>query len=194
MKGFSLVELLVVLLIMVATTTLTMTGMGRLVRASQLGMAGGTVMDQFNLARQHALASNRMVEVRIYTDGSAVGGAPCGIQIFSVSNQGSSEVFEALAPPRRLPKHVAIVDDTAVSTLMGVLSSQPVTPTPGMPYNEYYSFRFLPNGSTSLDDAQPYWFVTLAESGRSDGDNGTPSNFVAAQINVRTGQTRLWRP
>jgi len=64
-RGFSLLELLVVMLIIGIVATFLVPAASTILRGSQLNQASQIVFDQFNLARQYALSSNHPVEVRL---------------------------------------------------------------------------------------------------------------------------------
>jgi len=64
-RGFSLLELLVVILIIGIVAKFIVPAASTIMRGTALNQAAQLVFDQFNLARQYALSSNHPVEVRL---------------------------------------------------------------------------------------------------------------------------------
>src|SRR4051812_40788921 len=64
--GFTLIELLVVLSIIVVVITLLIPSFTSILRASRITNATALILDEMNLARQTAIARNRVVELRFY--------------------------------------------------------------------------------------------------------------------------------
>ena len=66
-RAFSLIELLVVMVIIGIIAMVTLPAFNNLGKAQALTSAGSSLLDQLALARQTAVAQNRVVEVRFYT-------------------------------------------------------------------------------------------------------------------------------
>ena len=65
-RAFSLVELLFVMVIIAIVTALTLPAFNSMGKAQALSSAGTSLLDTFALARQVAVAQNRVVELRFY--------------------------------------------------------------------------------------------------------------------------------
>ncbi|SDU02976.1 Verru_Chthon cassette protein D [Verrucomicrobium sp. GAS474] len=195
--GFTLVEILVVLVIMGLLAGMSLPSFLRMVRVSKFNAAGRQVIDQCNLARQTSQTRGLPVEVRFYklpeygtkpTDGPAVFRA---FRLFVIE--------ESDAVP--LGKLVAFDEPAVFATSApegGLLVSRAASPPGatdtalpyyGMNYRQV-AFQFLPGGGTDLASAES--FVTLVmERDKPLHDGG---NYATIQIVPGNGTIRLFHP
>ena len=211
--GFTLLELLTVMAIMIIMMGLASPALTSIMKGSQLTQAGQTVTDQLALSQQTAIAKNHAVEVRLYqfsdseTPGeAAANGKYRALQSFEILTSGSAI---PLGKCKRLPALIVIDSGSTLSTLISEAGKSTSTalhvpsaasgselqvsiPSVGMSYNSV-AFRFRPDGSTELPSNQK-WFLTLHSL--NDGDNLTkvPANFVTLQIDPANGHIRTFRP
>lgn len=199
-KGFTLIEILVVVSVLTLLLSLAANMAQEVVASNQLTTAGETVADELKLARHTALSKDRVVEVRFYrpdvVDGS---GLPTGVSavqsfVFDEDNMGATPMREL----RRLPDSVMISEDSTLSSLLGESrlkadwkDGDEKVRLPGA-NTEYTTWRvrFLPDGSTDLD-AQQQWFVTLHDR---NARQSPPPNYVTVQIKPSHGTVRTFRP
>jgi len=202
-RGFSLVELLVVIAVISILATLSIGGLNNVARSSKLANAAQRVGDQIALARQLAVSRNLPVEVRFYKlpDFDATTGGPTlwrGMQLFmsdgTATNAASRPVF--------FPQRVIISSNSAISPLLVTAMGAEITPTNNVgAYStsnvQYKSFTIRPNGmlatSNSLVDANN--FLTLHQQNDPMGTDGVkPANFITVQVNPITSKVTIQRP
>jgi uncharacterized protein (TIGR02596 family) len=231
--GFTLIEMIAVISIIAIVTVFVVPAATTILKGSQLTQASSILTDQISLARQQALTKNMMVEVRLIqfadpeqpgekiTDpttgkyraiqlmqvlpsGVAVPLAGGKVQILpqavmmnapSASGGGSGTIYSTL---------LAQVSGGAQYTTMGSLQPS----DPDMPRNikknyNFFSFRFLPDGSTNLSPIPPSslgnWYgITLhniTDLSKLSGSNGIQTiNFFTLQLDPVSGSTRVYRP
>ncbi|HWB59858.1 MAG TPA: Verru_Chthon cassette protein D [Chthoniobacteraceae bacterium] len=125
-RGFTLVELLLVMAVMLVIMGLVVGSFNSFSKAGNLSAGAQNFVDTLNEARQYALAMNRNVEVRFYylpgpTDGTtatayrAMRVIVCDASGNTSSNNGTSTVYNTGAianPVVRLPAGVIIYSST----------------------------------------------------------------------------------
>ncbi len=221
-RAFSLLELLAVLFIIGIIAIFVTPAVTTMLKGSQISQAEQIITEQFKLARQEALIRNHNVQLRLIRfgdpemPGEKAGDPTTGfvraIQLMEVIDSGPIPVYLPISQPQILPQAV-IVDRTALSTLV----NDPTLSTPiqaqqarnasdgaggdpampkGIDWNyDYVSFRFRPDGSTTLSSTSgTIWCITLRNW--NDPPKGTtpPANFVTLQLDPVSGTVRIFRP
>ncbi|MCE9608934.1 MAG: Verru_Chthon cassette protein D [Chthoniobacter sp.] len=209
--AFSLLELLVVILIIAIIARFTVPAVTGIIRGSAITQSSQMLTDQFSLARQQALSRNRAIEVRIYqyadpeVPGEAVATATTwqyrAFQMFEVVESG---VAVPLAKMERLAGSVIINPSVTFSTIIagtGQTAKVPVaTKDPSLPRGvgnnyKYVSFRFLPDGSTSLSPTYSAgWFLTIHNASDKAAGSVPPANFFTLQLDPVSGSSKSFRP
>lgn len=205
-RGFSLIELLVVVAIMSVLMVLGAAAFAKIARNSNLTSGSGRLIDQLNLARQTAMGMNCQVEFRFYQlppEGAAATALPSvyrAVQSFTVPNDGTST--NAVGKPVFLPQGIYMSSDGTVSSLL-VAGNPPSVSTGTSPFGpyapssyKYIAFHFRPDGSTDLasNPALP-WYVSLAvDKEPAQSGLSLPVNFVTVQLDPLTGRVRYFRP
>lgn len=210
-RGFSLVEMLVVIAIMGLLAVSVMPSLQGTLSGTNLKGAANSVVAQLDLARQVASTRNLAVDVRVYQDPSKPkdnnGNYPYRyISIVIPASVSGAANDEFLSTPIALPGDVIIDSSTMYSTALnvslGASGLQPVAATEASaaPYSvrnlPYIKFTYLPNSTINLDPTQQ-WCLTLLNEGKAHvaaQNNGPAANFVAIVLDVQTGRDRFYQP
>lgn len=206
--GFSLIELLIVITVMMVLGGLMGPSIGSLLRGSNLTRGGDMVAGQLTQARQFAVTRNRPVEVRFYQYCSPMTPDEAGqtpdrgrfraLQTFEISESG---VATPLGRIQQLPDEVCINSSGVLSSLLGGAGAGGVVsgtdlgmsiPQVGTAYNAV-SFQFRPDGSINLD-RNSRWFLTLHGTAIPGDASAPPPNFMTIQVNPHNGSIDTYRP
>jgi uncharacterized protein (TIGR02596 family) len=192
--AFTLVELLAVVSIIAILAVLVIPAFGALTAASRITNSALLVAGQLDLARQTALAENRLVEVRVY----AMPKDPDIVEWRAMQILGADGA--PLDRLQLLPEGTVMDPDPAFSTLLSPANNN--TGTVKIPAHgtcQYKAMRFAANGSTSLpaSGAAPNndeWFLSIRNS-TDPPEGGRPAkNFATVIIDPVTGRVRIFRP
>ena len=189
--GFSLLELLVVMAILVILVATAGPALNSVMDGGRVTQAATTTINQLTLGRLKAIAENRTIGVRFIRTNSTA--SYDRIQLVSIDSLGRATGAEK----------VALLPDGAVIAKSGLLSSilntndvsagvtDPSIPTLGTAYR-YIQFTFRPRGNTDRDITQK-WFVTVLLQ-RNDNSDTPPKNFVTIQVDPVNGGLQIYRP
>jgi uncharacterized protein (TIGR02596 family) len=198
-RGFSLVEMLVVLLIIGIIAAFAVPVVAGVSRSSRLTRAAATVGDQLALGRQAAIARNRTVEVRFYQFADPeVPGSPSSFRALQTFEVINARALSPLDKMQILPTAVIIDASPGLSSLVDpqkriLVSGADPLPRAGTNYH-YVSLRFHPDGSTDLLPTQGPWFLTLHDEVRGDGLAQPPANFTTMEVDPINGSVKFFRP
>jgi len=212
--GFTLVEFLVVVAIMVIVLSFVAPAMTAFQDSTNLSLAGQTVADELSVARQYAASRNQTVQVRFITPSSSAYKGYSAIQLWKITTTGTS----ALDQLYRLPVAMEVSANAALSPLVasagaGALAGGTNTMPAGSIAGSYVSFTVRPDGnvvippSTTSANAfnsssgspngafvsQPSYFFTI-QSVRYDAGSSLPKNYITIQVNPDTARTQIFRP
>jgi uncharacterized protein (TIGR02596 family) len=216
-RGFSLLELIVVILIISIIAAFAVPAASTILRGSHITQASQIVVDQITLARQQALTRNHPVEVRFirYADPEVPSdkgpdgkdGAFRAIQVFDILDNGAAVPIDK---PQLFPQSVVMNSDKQLSSLLGDVSgtgwpkevnkakvkqdkTAPKLPRKIEDDYEYIAFRFMPDGSTNLKP-KDMWFITIHNMNDKAAGGTPPNNFFTLQIDPVSGATKAFRP
>lgn len=205
--AFTLVEMLIVTSIVGLLLALVVPVTNGVVQANQITTASQIVVDQLNLARQTAIARNRVVELRFYQCRSA-SRQPQADEVAALQAlvfDARNEVSTPLREVQWLPGAAVISSNATLSTVFASgmekanwTNGDPKRPLPGLLGGDgtnykAFSVYFRPDGSTNLatQSSGSSWWVSL------HGVNETaevPANIISVQINPFNGTLNLHRP
>ncbi len=205
-RGFTLVEMLVVMTVVLILLGLAIPVVGPVVRGIQITQGGRLIEDQLELARQLALSKNRTVEVRLCRPTK---GKFTILQTLIVSPGGQKVPADKAI---HLPDAVIMDGGAPLSSLLNqsgraptpAMGTDPAIGALGTAY-DYVPFQFKPDGSTDLVQYKPdtsggtsaatsLWFVTLHNSTDGDNRNSPPSNYYTLQVDAYDGHVAEFRP
>jgi uncharacterized protein (TIGR02596 family) len=166
-RGFSLIEMLVVVAIVAMLLALATPALTRTLQASRLAAAGEAMMGSIAEAQQTALSTNTPVDMRFFSFIEDVDQAPVyhSYQLFKITQTtqgtgGSATIKETLVPLGnliRLPEGIVIPVDTSLTGIFTVngSSSSGLADTKensqvgysGVSGATYNAIRFMPDAS-----------------------------------------------
>lgn len=205
-KGFSLVELLVVVAILGILLLLAVPPIGTVMRASGVANGGNQLLTALSQARQTAIARNRTVEVRLYQylDPAAPQEPDEGrfrsMQLFLIETieQGSEAApigrtihFSGRTYLAPNPALSSILDAAIRPLVTGASLGHPISLC-GLDY-QAATFRFYPDGSTDLPTEQ-LMYLTLVPEITESTITTPPENFATIVVQPTTGKAQLHRP
>ncbi len=162
-RAFSLIELLAVVAVLAIVAALTIPSVNSVLRGTALSSAEDDLAAELGLARQHAVASNREVEIRfyLYSDPSATGTAQDRFQSYQMFIYDEAGQASPVGRLKKLSPRVILASSETLSTLLGPAlkknwsgETKPSLPGIGTSY-EAYTFRFRPDGGTNLTPFPP---------------------------------------
>lgn len=198
-NGFSLLELLTVMVIMGILLSLALPFTTSLQETNNLGFAGQMVVDQMAVARQYAASRNQTVYVCfIDPSGSGINGYT-SLQLWpSLPSSGGLAVGRAV----KLPGGIEISANPALSPLVSTYATTAGTmPASSNVQGTYIYLTVRPDGNLVAPNApvataltnMPHFFFTLLPV-RFDGNSTLPKNYVTVQINPDTAEAQTFRP
>jgi uncharacterized protein (TIGR02596 family) len=197
-RGFSLVELLVVICLLALLVGLSVPAVTSSLRASSLSGSGENLIDHLNFARQTAISRNLPVEVRFYKlpgHGQSTQASPTAYRAVQSFLLDDTKVTP-LGKPQFFSQPVLCSSSVAESSLLDdnlLPEKSPAAdeslPTYGVNFR-YRSFYFKPGGGTSLPQTDAFLTLVL----ENDKPLSAGGNYFTVQIDSATGRPRLHRP
>lgn len=184
--GFSLIELLVVIGLIVILAALLVPAIAGLQGSFQLSKAAAQIQDQLSLARQLAISGNEPVIVNLCETEDAQNRK--GMNTLALCRIGQGGSLEIMEPPKQLPPGTSVSTNGVWSSIMDLPVSE-VT-LPGGKKVDARAIRFEPSGSARLA-VSGAWFLTVFGHQKSEDPD---VNFVTLAIDPVTGRVFAYQP
>lgn len=221
-KGFTLIEMLVVVAIIVLLLVFSQPALSRTLMSSKLSGAGQSLLGAISQAQQLAFANNVPVDIRFFKVKDAFGENPAyrSYQIFKITQvtEGTgtgATIKEQLIPEGNLvnlPENILIVDDEDLSPALSGDGLPDVRENSSTGYSgaeeaTFNAWRFMPDGTcrkvgASQNNMATLTYQTLTESfltitsdaGQPITVANLPKNFFTIQVDPFTGKARSYAP
>lgn len=198
-SGFTLLELMMVVAIIVSLLGVAAPSIQGAMNASRLKDSADLVYNRIFEAQQLAITLGTTTELRVYQSPDLLDSGALlplrKVQIYILhaeadgSDIHSTPTFAPSSSAEALHPSVVISSQPTYTSLLGLgFQRDRENNVPG----GYLAFRFHPDGSTNLPQAQP-WFLTLLERTIEDAKS-KPKNFITLQIDATTGTLRRFQP
>lgn len=199
-RGFSLMEMLIVIAIIIAIASLVVPGTTSALNNNNLSRAAQILLQQLASARQTAVAKNRRVEVRFYRfDDPDLPGADQyfrAVQSFLIADDNTAK---PLGKIERLPGSIALLNSVEASPLLDVPDKAygPGDVPVKIPRVSGYAtkaFQFRPDGSTNLELGKAFLSAASVRSPADASATQLSGNYIVVQVDRLGGGVRLYRP
>ncbi len=206
--GFSLVEIMIVMVIIAVVLALAIPSIEPMMKGSKLTTAADNVRFRLSEARARAIADNRAVQIRLLKfDDRSMPGEKEYFQGFEAGrfqakkdtegNDTTTFIFEPVGGVVRLPDGVAINSQKKLSSLITDDRLPERTydvEVGGNTSVKYRAFTFRPDGSTDLPKrAGDLWFFTLTQFRDEDQGNASPDNFITLMVDAYNGLVKVYQ-
>jgi uncharacterized protein (TIGR02596 family) len=206
-RGFSLIELLVVMAIMAILAVGSIPALSSIRTSFQLTGAANQLMGMLTYGRQQAIALNAPIEVRFYqyvspgfVDEQAGNGSFHAFQL--LEDVPSTGDIIPLTRIQFLDGRIVLASSSNLSALLvdGASSGAGTTPPPaGLPTGYTYRvFHFRPDGSTDIASSGNSLnnFLTVADivALTKAGAGAAPTNYATLIVDPISGTAKIIRP
>jgi len=202
-SGFTLVELLVTMVIIMLLAVMAAPAVSKISRGFVVDTSARRIVDELNLARQIAQTKNCLVQVRLYKlpdinqPSASSPSVYRAMQLFQVANNGTNALGKVTyidnpAIISSTSNTSSLMDDSITALQEQSSSGQPPLPNVQLNY-KYRVFQFKPDGSTDLPMSGT-WFLSVHAQNDPLLGNGLPLNFATIQIDPQSGRTKVFRP
>lgn len=208
-RGFTLIELIIVVAIMAILLTLAVSQASGGMEGMKMRQALETTRTAMEHARQVAITTNQSVMFRFYEMTDEFGTPAWRTMEFGLaravtdpsdpeySPPGASyePVFQRMGSLERLPAGIHIHPSSTYSTLVSddtaLLRGTDTSPEDGRA-RKYVAFVYQPDGRCALP-ADKSWTITLVKE-KDTSASGLPANYATIQLDPRTARVRTYRP
>ena len=189
-RGFSLIELLVVIVITAILASLALPAFNQITVGLDFTRAQGTLVAELMQARQIAMSRNRNVAVRLYSYSDA---SAARRQNAVQSYIEQSGIWSPTGKLKRLPERVCIDEGATLSPLLTKQTATTGTLPGSLTPCTYVTVTFRPDGSARPDFGQEM-FLTLRDARLGASSSSLPTNYCIVQIFPAGGHVRAYRP
>jgi uncharacterized protein (TIGR02596 family) len=199
-RGFTLIEILVVLAIIAVIVTFTVPNLGPGLKGSKLKQAADDLERALANAQQVAITQNHPVEFRFfrYDDPDNPGSESFfrsyqAVQVITSPEDHRQVVEEKVVTQVESFQSPFVLAEGEFSTLINSDAlEQGSADVPRADNAEYVAFEFRPNGATNLATVDmAHWTLTLVR----DSDNKpVVGEFITLTVDAYNGQIRQFQP
>ncbi|MEO0416951.1 MAG: Verru_Chthon cassette protein D [Verrucomicrobiota bacterium] len=197
-RGFSLIEMLLVLTVMLVLLGMIATVSNRTITSHRLGALAATLQADLNYGFQLADTHNRPVEFRIYqSEDLTTGRSPLFTAYQLLHRSPKTGKLIELTSVTLLDEDIAFHSSMQFSSLMSLGKNPPSANDPKVALDgdrtdryQFTGFQLRPDGSTSLAGDQ-IWTLTLVTSNEASSLL-LPRNYRTLAINPASGSVRLY--
>ena len=199
-QGFTLLELLLVVGVIVTLLGLSAPAIQGAMSASRLKESADVVYNRIFEAQQLALTLGTETEVRLYRAPDLINAGPVDslrkVRVFvlhaapdGADAADATPLFTPTSAAESLHPSIVISSQATYNSLLGLGFK---TDTDRNAEGSYVAFRFHADGTTNLAPDQ-CWFLTLLERNLEESKD-KPKNFITLQVDPATGNLRRFQP
>ena len=199
--GFTLIEIMVVLLVMSVLLALAVPALGPALKGSKLKQSADDLERALANAQQVAITENVPVQFRFYrySDENIPGGDEqyrayeAVILRYDPEDHTKDPQVEAIGEVEVFPSPYVISDNVNFSTLVdGTQLKKGLDRIPRAEQAEYVAFEFRPDGSTNMNSiARQMWTITIFAETHQGGS--LPPEFATLALDPFNGQVRRYQ-
>ncbi len=219
-RGFTLVEVLVVLVIISIIMFMAVPNMGGMIKGSKLTQAGDQLRYDLELAQQAANKDSTPMEVRFYKFDDPEQAVTSSGQLYTAygiyrllpdldkpSDPTAPRILDPLIKIKKLPPGIVIPEDPLMCTLIsnekiptGPEEVRGLIPTVKRTPAVYRAFQFTAEGGTNLEKSgKEQWYLTLIDANEVVKNGGSvngiiPTNYITLQVDAFNGAIRWFQP
>jgi prepilin-type N-terminal cleavage/methylation domain-containing protein len=206
-RGFTLIELMLVMGIMASAFVMTLPSIGGIGSAGKLDADGNRVLGMVNAARQNSLAKNAMTALILVSDPSFDTQYRL-LTMLELTPPLDSSVTPTTSDWKQITKwetlSPGIIIDNWTTTATSTVTVFPAIPNlnfGGQVIGQFKAIIFMPDGSTFADSPTTLRLVKgLQGKGQSDPvitgslKNGVAANYYQMTVLNATGRIKIERP
>ncbi|MEC7862495.1 MAG: Verru_Chthon cassette protein D [Verrucomicrobiota bacterium] len=200
-RGFTLIEVLVVLMIIAVIVAFTIPAMGPALKGSKLRQAADELESLLSGSHQLSITENTPVEIRFfkYEDPESPGSTKMfrsyqSAQVIS-NPQDHKKNSYAVGEVKMLPAAFVIAEKTYSSLVESEFLRRDEMEIPRSKSAEYVAFEFRPDGSTNLANVdEKHWALTIMRETDLGSSLDEATEFITLVLNPFNGRIRRLRP
>lgn len=197
-RGFSLVEILVVVTIISMLMAIGVTGFRKSWESQEIRASAMKLASDLALASQISAKLSRPVEMRFYKfmDPAIASPQPQFRAYQIVERDAVTDLVHPLYEAQRFEGTTVLSSYKKFSTLLfgrSIPRKESEDPEVGLGDYEYVSVEFRPDGTTNLEpDVNEPWTLTLGPVRWLDDPGVTPKDYQCLGIDPRTGVVKMY--
>ena len=200
-RGFTLIEVLVVLMIIAVIVAFTIPAMGPALKGSKLRQATDELEALLAGSHQLAITENTPVEIRFfkYEDPESPGSRRMfrsyqSAQVITNPQDHNLDTYD-LGEVKMLPAAFVIAEKTYSTLVESEFLRRDEMEIPRSKSAEYVAFEFRPDGSTNLATVdEKHWTITIMRETDVESTLDESTEFITLVLNPFNGRIRRLQP